>query len=403
MASIFKKTPTSKTWTISYFNECGRRVTRSSGTSDKAAARRIGAKWESEVALRKSGIIDPRLEKMANAGKQSIRAAFDDYRAYMRSKGSGTDHIDRTETKTLAIAKACQFNAISDIDADKVNSFVGKLKDAGRSVRTCNAYIQSIRGFSRWLAKQGKLSQDPLVSLSKPNPETDRRLVRRYLTPDEWRWLDATTRRGDTRFGLTGIERATLYSLAIQTGLRSGEIRSLTRGNLHLTGENPFVMADAGSTKNKRTAKQHITKELARELLEHMGKKLKGVLAFHLPHETTMGKMLRADLEAARQAWLQSIKDPQERLEADESDFLKGVDSNGDRIDFHALRHTTASWLLHNGCDIQTTQRIMRHSDIRLTLERYGHLVKNAEADAIAKLRNVFTPNPQPLSVVREA
>ena len=57
-------------------------------------------------------------------------------------------------------------------------------------------------------------------------------------------------------FGMTGIERAMLYSLAIQTGLRSGEIRSLTRGKLQLTSNPPFVMADAGATKNKRAARQ---------------------------------------------------------------------------------------------------------------------------------------------------
>lgn len=139
---------------------------------------------------------------------------------------------------------------------------------------------------------------------------------------------------------MTGIERAMLYSLAIQTGLRSGEIRSLTRGKLHLTSNPLFVMADAGATKNKLAARQYIQPELARELQLHSGRKLKGELVFDLPNACTMPDMLREDLEAARQAWLQTTDDPQERLEADESDFLQSVDSDGERIDFHSLRHT---------------------------------------------------------------
>jgi integrase len=335
-------------------------------------------------------VIDPRLEELATASRQTIRAAFHDYRTALRAKGTGTLHIDNTESKVFAIVKAANFLVIADISADKVNRFVAQLKDEGRSPRTIGAYLQAIKGFTRWLTRHGKLSFDPLITLSKPSTETDRRIVRRYLSHEEWQWLDAVTRKRETRFGMTGIERAMLYSLAIQTGLRSGEIRSLTRGKLHLTSHPPFVMAEAGATKNKRTARQYIQPELARELQSHVGKKLRGALVFDLPHACTMADMLREDLEAARQAWLKTIEDPQERLEADDSDFLQSVDSDGERIDFHSLRHTCATWLIHAGADVKTIQSVMRHADIKLTLDRYGHLFPGSEADAVARLRSAF-------------
>ena len=43
------------------------------------------------------------------------------------------------------------------------------------------------------------------------------------------------------------------------------------------------------------------------------------------------------------------------------------------------------------GCDIKTIQSILRHSDIRLTVDRYGHLFPGAEASAVAKMRDAFT------------
>jgi integrase len=149
-------------------------------------------------------------------------------------------------------------------------------------------------------------------------------------------------------------------------------------------------MADAGATKNKRAARQYIQPELARELQLHVGRKLKGALVFDLPHACTMPDMLREDLEAARQAWLKTKHDPQERLEADESDFLQSVDSDGERIDFHSLRHTCATWLIHSGADVKTIQSVMRHADIKLTLDRYGHLFPGSEAEAVARLRDAF-------------
>ena len=41
---------------------------------------------------------------------------------------------------------------------------------------------------------------------------------------------------------------------------------------------------------------------------------------------------------------------------------------------FHDLRHTTATLLLRAGVDAHRVQRIMRHSDVRLTTDTYGHL-----------------------------
>jgi integrase len=300
---------------------------------------------------------------------------------------------DRIRELPNLFGRAVNFHVIADISADKVNRFVAQLKDEGRSPRTIGAYLEAIKGFTRWLTRHGKLSFDPLITLSKPSTETDRRIVRRYLSHEEWRWLDAVTRQRETRFGMTGMERAMLYSLAIQTGLRSGEIRSLTRGKLHLTSNPPFVMADAGATKNKRAARQYIQPELARELQLHVGRKLKGALIFDLPHACTMPDMLREDLEAARQAWLKTNRDPQERLEADESDFLQSIDSDGGRIDFHSLRHTCATWLIHAGADVKTIQSVMRHADIKLTLDRYGHLFPGSEAEAVARLRHAFQAN----------
>ena len=42
---------------------------------------------------------------------------------------------------------------------------------------------------------------------------------------------------------------------------------------------------------------------------------------------------------------------------------------------------------------MKTIQSVMRHSDIKLTPDRYGHLFPGSEADAVAKLRFAFCTN----------
>ena len=72
-----------------------------------------------------------------------------------------------------------------------------------------------------------------------------------------------TTRASGERFAMRTAERVLLYAVAIQTGLRSGELRTLTRGRLFLDVDKPFITCKAGATKNGMDARQYITTDLA--------------------------------------------------------------------------------------------------------------------------------------------
>ena len=51
-------------------------------------------------------------------------------------------------------------------------------------------------------------------------------------------------------------------------------------------------------------------------------------------------------------------------------------------ITFHSLRHTHASWLIANGCDLKTLSERMGHADEATTLRIYGHLMPGRDAVA---------------------
>ena len=394
MASVFRRSGRSS-WYIHYTDHTGKRRSKCSKTTDKAVAVRIGNKLKADAALRRESLIDVRLEAFAIEGQKQIKVVLAAYEAGQMAKGVSSAHVESTLNKIESIVVFNEWSKLADLNADGVNRFSSKQRADGKAPRTIAAYIQAIKGLAKWCAKNGKLPADPLLTVSKPSSENGRKLVRRYLTHDEWKWLDATTRSSQVRFGMSGLERALLYSLAIQTGFRSGECRSLTRGSLFLTGSKPYVMADAKDTKNGKRAKQYIQRELAIELLNVTRSMLAGASVFAMPHESTVVDMVREDLHRARLAWLNTFADPQQKQEAANGDFLSALDSEGKCIDFHALRHTCGTWLAQAGVDIKTVQSIMRHSTIVLTMDRYGHLYDGAEADAVGKIRQAFV---QPLA-----
>ncbi len=111
-----------------------------------------------------------------------------------------------------------------------------------------------------------------------------------------------------------------------------------------------------------------------------------------------VARMFRKDLADARRAWLAAAVDADDRMTREQSDFLGYVNHDGERADFHALRHTCGAWLAMAGNHPKAVQSIMRHSSITLTMDTYGHLFPGAEADAIARLPAMLGDAPQALA-----
>jgi integrase len=186
---------------------------------------------------------------------------------------------------------------------------------------------------------------------------------------------------------MPATERVLLYAIAIQTGLRSNELRSLTKSQLFLDRDPPFITCEAGSTKNRKKARQYIHPDLADQLLDYLEYKPANTRVFHMPHETDVSGMVRADLAAARTAWVKTAGDDhQERSRREESDFLCPKNHEGKVLDFHSLRHTCGAWLAMSGAQPKAVQAIMRHSSIVLTMDTYGHLFPGQEAETISRL-----------------
>ena len=62
-------------------------------------------------------------------------------------------------------------------------------------------------------------------------------------------------------------------------------------------------------------------------------------------------------------------------------------DSLGRYADFHALRHTYCRILYDAGVDVKTAQQLMRHHDVRLTLDTYAQFdLEKKKRESVANL-----------------
>jgi integrase len=360
--------------------------------------------WVERAALETEGLVAPeggtQLDRHAAA---SIELHLEAFRASKLAEGRTERHVAETVTMIRDSAAACGWTALGDLYPDELERFIGRKRapvpQPGERIarawtpRTAHKYVTALRTFARWCVADGRLAADPLARVKKPSPTRQR--ARRMLLVEEWRCLKASTQRGPMRMGLDGHSRRLLYEVAIFTGLRSGELRSLTRSCLMLEGDRPFVLLDGKHTKNGKAARQHIRRELAAELHRYVAQAMPGAPVFDMPRRERVATMLRADLDAAREEWVREAgNDPSELARREGSAFLKAVDHDGRILDFHSLRHTCGSWAAVGAASPKAIQTLMRHSSIVLTLDTYGHLLPDEASETVDRM-----PGTEPVSM----
>jgi len=357
-----------KKWHIRFRCPDGR-VLRVAGYTDKEATRQLAARLEKKAARQQEGMIDPFEEHL----KRPLAEHVEDFRSYLKAKGNTSDYAKKTSSRVQAILNGCQFVRLTDVSPSAVVEWLAEERQAGRmSIRTSNYYLRDVKAFSRWMVKDRRAGDNLLGHLSPANVDVEDGLERRTLDPADFATVVAAAKRGQTLYRLTGVDRATLYTVAAFTGLRAGELRSLTPESFDLESESPTVEVEAAYSKRRRKDVQPLRPDLAALLRDYLRDKPAGQAVWpgdpDAPSNSWWFKgadMIRADLEAAG------------------IDFR---DKDGQVFDFHALRHQFISSLAAAGVHPKIAQTLARHSTITLTMDRYTHVGLFDQTAALDKL-----------------
>jgi len=286
-------------------------------------------------------------------------------------KTTTTDTSARTVTaRVRKTIEGCGFKVASDLSSEKVGDVWRDLKCGptvndyiegrpdGMSQQTGHFYAQAFKRFGQWMFDQGYINRPPKIRLVSVGKNYGR-----CFELHEFEALLKATWTGSERYGMTGHQRYILYVVAYETGLRRGELRSLTVASVDIKGLRVSVKGGpGGATKNKDAAIQYITAETGELLGEYIRGKMPNVQLFPIHHRS--GQMVKEDCEAA----------------GIEHENHKG------KLTLHSLRHTCGSHLLANGVHPKEVQEILRHKTFSLTMDRYGHSLDGYKRNAVNRL-----------------
>lgn len=252
--------------------------------------------------------------------------------------------------------------------------------------RTVNARIITLNRMFAIAVEWKLLLDQPKARRVKVPDDTPR-----FLTEAEAaRLLDAATPRWRS-----------MILIGLRTGLRIGELRGLQwadidleRAQLHVRRTDPGVKGMAPTDpKGGRVRTLPLTADAVTCLRAHL--------------ETTRAKY-GDRWSPERWVWpgVENWKDQRERYRTRSEGGCgsglwaackaAGIKETGERLGWHTLRHTFASWLVLRGVSLRVVQELLGHASIRMT-ERYAHLAPNAtHHGAVAGLDFALAPPATP-------
>ena len=268
---------------------------------------------------------------------------------------------------------------LKDLRPDNIQSLYNrKLKD-GASERTV-ILIHSVLHRSLNLAvKWELLGRNPADAVTRP------RIRRR-----EMKTLDDTQVRSLIMVS-KGTKYETLFWLAVNTGLREGELIGLKWSDLDWKTQKLQIQRQVQRTKDQGLMFCEPKSASGRRVV-FLGKTTIEMLRKHFELQQTERQFAGAKWKENDLVFPTSVGTPMEpsNLLKHFKDYLKLA--NLPDIRFHDLRHTAASLMLLKGIHPKVVQERLGHSDIGITLNLYSHVLPGMQEDASEKLDELMSP-----------
>ncbi len=229
-----------------------------------------------------------------------------------------------------------------------LEQYLGARLALGRSPRSTSRFLSCVRGFYRYLLREGRLQVDPTLDID--SPRLGRPLPKSLSEAEVERLLAAPNLEDALEF-----RDRTMLELLYACGLRVSELTSLRLVQVSI---NQGVVRVFGKGSKERLVPMG---EEAQAWLQRYMRGARPELLRNLPSETVFPS--RRGTEMTRQAFWYRIKLYAQRAEIKQS------------LSPHTLRHAFATHLLNHGADLRVVQMLLGHSDLTTT-QIYTHVAR---------------------------
>ena len=228
---------------------------------------------------------------------------------------------------------------LKDVSVQNLLYYIIKRKEDGCSELTIAKDISALRAFGDYLERKGMWSENPAMELDKPKAA---RNLPKVLSIEQ---IDSLLDSID-KTSLSGKRDDALFGLVYSCGLRISEVCTLKLANLHLE-ERLILVHGKGDKERLVPFGDRAYEKLLIYLQEVRPQLVKGRIV------AEVFVNYRGEAISRKGVW--------KRLK--ELEALSGVEAK-----VHTLRHSFATHLLNEGCDLITVQKLLGHVKIETTM-----------------------------------
>ncbi|MCX5810154.1 MAG: site-specific integrase [Proteobacteria bacterium] len=277
------------------------------------------------------------------------------YKTWAReNKASWVSDFSRLKKHLIPALGKLRLDEITSFRLEKLKSDLTHKKLAPGTVKGCLVLFRTI--FNKSVAWGLHAGANPIKGIKLPSVQNQRE---RFLSYDEAKMLlEALKARSETLYDMATV--------SLHCGLRAGEIFSL-KGQ-HIDLENGLItVADA---KNKQSRKAFMTNTVKDILKNRMTEKENYIFVHHGKHK----------IKVVPESYREVVQ---------ELGFNKGIEDRRQKVCFHTLRHTFASWLALQGESLMTIRELLGHMSFGMT-QKYAHLIPDEKRKATLRLEQAF-------------
>lgn len=346
-------------WWAVYTDATGKRVRRTTGTTDLRAAEALESKWRAEIYQQRHWGEQP---------KRSFEEVMTEFLRYAQRQRS----FETTQHRIRRLRKSFGGFCMHDLKAKEIRAYIREREDDGVSPSTINRELAAMSSAINHCNREHEWEL--------PNPVKGR-MVResegreRYLTYGEIGRLVTTARQQKN-----GDLLADFILLAVNTGCRRNEMLGLEWGRVDLASDQPVLRLEGRHTKSGKRRTVPLNDEARNALMRR-----KAFCAAHCPASPWV--FARASGERAvsvRNGFIVACK-------------RAGIED----MRIHDLRHTAASWMITEGAPLEVVKELLGHSSITMT-ERYAHLAPHRVREAVNRLGAQKCHSKSPVHLIRE-
>ena len=331
----------------------GGETRREKGFRDRTATEQEAARREREAARKVAGFVEVEEKHLLAPLGQHLDSFLEDQSRAGRSE----KYREILKSRITKMKDACGWPTLRSVQPSTVTPFLASLKGQGLAPKTINEYLNAANAFLNWCVQQGRLLANPLANVTRTD-QTVKMRKRRALTVEEVQRL----------LSVAGPRRL-LYLVAVTTGIRRGELETLQWNDVHLDGIRPFIALRAETTKARRADSVPLRQDVAAELRRARPTDV-------APETKVFGRIPR-------------MRDLKPDLARAKIDYM---DADGRQADFHSLRMTFGTMLAKSGVAPRTAMELMRHTDLRLTMNVYTDPRLLNTAGAVEDLPDLTRP-----------